>query len=809
MVRHFASGDHSVSDFSIQIVETVDKNHNIVEREVFWIKLLNTAYPYGLNDSIHGYGNVSEGSNPLEKANQPYFSAPSAFRKRKNIHKRRHNGRLITDAVDIIANMQIANARNIRIFIAYLRSLNKQTLRHINQFLQQNTCTYEERRILMVTGYLAGHLTHDRRNRSVKQRDVFSLHFSGTILDRINIASIFGASSIRLLNPIPHDMQRHVRLVYTYDTPISKLVFNYSKTLKAIDSNGALGQALNKTCECSQSPFRYAPSGHIVTGNLDVVNNTELKDILKKGTKYRIPTNTDWNKIRTDFLDSLNRFISQLARRTKIHPFAFHFYRSEILRIFNSRLLACEDNDELVGYGISIPNLRKALRDLHSKYIIAPADKASGNYIFICKPYYISIVCKELGIVFNNGLATVTGNEVYRPTNVDLNALYLRHKSIANAFGLQINDENNVLPNFFAIPKLHKSPYKFRFIAGARCSTMKPLSMHLHYILRFLRNFLRNYCAKIQRLTGRRFFWSIDNSDMAINKIRCTKNISNLVSADFATLFTKLPHTTIKNCLMRLIDLGFNNCKKQFMAVSSKKVFFTDSTQYRHYVYMDRLDVKQILVHVMDETYVTFAGTTFRQIMGVPMGGNASPLIADLTLSMMEFAYCNSHPRNNMLAVRYIDDILALNCPDFINKAASIYVKELKLEETYKGNHCCFLDLDISLQNGSGIVNVYNKTDAFPFKVNRFGYPDSKVSASIHSNTIIGQLIRYARICSNKNDFIIRARELFNIYTSRNFPADTMVVNFYRFASSNLALICKFVYPIRFEITSMLKAILD
>jgi len=67
MVRHFASADHSVRDFSIQIAETVDKNHNIIERELFWIKLLNTAYPYGLNDSIHENGNISEGLNLLER----------------------------------------------------------------------------------------------------------------------------------------------------------------------------------------------------------------------------------------------------------------------------------------------------------------------------------------------------------------------------------------------------------------------------------------------------------------------------------------------------------------------------------------------------------------------------------------------------------------------------------------------------------------------------------------------------------------------------------------------------------------------
>jgi hypothetical protein len=195
------------------------------------------------------------------------------------------------------------------------------------------------------------------------------------------------------------------------------------------------------------------------------------------------------------------------------------------------------------------------------------------------------------------------------PTNLHSNAICHRHISIAKGFGQHINDENKVLLNFFAIPKLDKSPYKYRFIAGARRSTMKPISVHLHYILRFLRDFLRNYCAKIQRLTGRRYFWSIDNSDKALNRIRCAKNVSNLVSADFATLFTKLPHATIKHCLVQLIDLGFNNSKKQFMAISAKKVFFTSTTHHNSYIHMDRLDVKQMLVHVMDETYVSFAGT--------------------------------------------------------------------------------------------------------------------------------------------------------------------------------------------------------
>ena len=130
------------------------------------------------------------------------------------------------------------------------------------------------------------------------------------------------------------------------------------------------------------------------------------------------------------------------------------------------------------------------------------------------------------------------------------------------------------------------------------------------------------------------------------------------------------------------------------------------------------------------------------------------------------------------------------------------------LEETYAGSYCCFLDLDIKLHNGTIKTTVYNKTDAFPLKVNRFGYPESKVSARIHDNTITGQLIRYARICNNYDDFTNRAKELFACYISREFPTAFLVSNFYKFVAKNRAPICKFVYPNSSDIRTLLKAIL-
>ena len=43
-----------------------------------------------------------------------------------------------------------------------------------------------------------------------------------------------------------------------------------------------------------------------------------------------------------------------------------------------------------------------------------------------------------------------------------------RHcKTMESDFGLLVNEQNRVLPRIFWNPKLHKTPYKARFIAGA------------------------------------------------------------------------------------------------------------------------------------------------------------------------------------------------------------------------------------------------------------------------------------------------------------------------------------------------------
>ncbi len=92
LIAHFNSNGHTIEDFSVQIAEIVKNDHSLTEREGFWIRLLNTGFPFGLNDNITGYGNISEGTDPLQKTNHPYFSIPLPYRRRckKPVKKRRN-----------------------------------------------------------------------------------------------------------------------------------------------------------------------------------------------------------------------------------------------------------------------------------------------------------------------------------------------------------------------------------------------------------------------------------------------------------------------------------------------------------------------------------------------------------------------------------------------------------------------------------------------------------------------------------------------------------------------------------------------
>jgi hypothetical protein len=165
---------------------------------------------------------------------------------------------------------------------------------------------------------------------------------------------------------------------------------------------------------------------------------------------------------------------------------------------------------------------------LHDKYVTVPADKASNIIVFVCKSYYYECLIKELGIINNT-----SGNTTYKPTSFDKDEILANHRSFMTSLNIPSGKESEDLPYLYWIPKLHKTPYKERYIAGSSTCSTKELSIHLTKILSAVKEGQQKYCETV--------YSRFDNL-----KSRSFSYVSSIKTFDFSTLYTTLPHDKLK-----------------------------------------------------------------------------------------------------------------------------------------------------------------------------------------------------------------------------------------------------------------------
>ena len=109
-----------------------------------------------------------------------------------------------------------------------------------------------------------------------------------------------------------------------------------------------------------------------------------------------------------------------------------------------------------------------------------------------------------------------------------MNRLPKKEKSVINnhifhngtRFAVSVNEDQERLPTFYWLPKLHKKPYKARFIANSSSCTTTELSKLLTSCLTTIKNHVIKYCEKVYERSGKNLFWSIKNSCEVLNKLK-------------------------------------------------------------------------------------------------------------------------------------------------------------------------------------------------------------------------------------------------------------------------------------------------
>ena len=152
---------------------------------------------------------------------------------------------------------------------------------------------------------------------------------------------------------------------------------------------------------------------------------------------------------------------------------------------------------------------------------------------------------------------------------------------------------------------------------------------------------------------------------------------------DFSTLHTTLPHTLIKDKLMDLIERTFKRKGSLYIACNDKNAFLT-SDAVRNYNLRSCQKVCEALTFLYDNIYIKFCSKLlYRQIVGIPMGTNGAPLVADLFSFCYERDFMLSLSKDNQSDVieafnstsRCLDDLLNIDNNFFDSMVNRIYLQ--------------------------------------------------------------------------------------------------------------------------------------
>ena len=132
--------------------------------------------------------------------------------------------------------------------------------------------------------------------------------------------------------------------------------------------------------------------------------------------------------------------------------------------------------------------------------------------------------------------------------------------------------------------------------------------------------------------------------------------------------------------------------------------------------------------YLIDNVYIKVGNNVYRQTIGIPMGTDCAPQLANLFLFQYKYLYMKNLMRDNLCmakrfsnTVRYIDDRLTLNNSHFEEEITNIYPSELTLKKTSESDtKLSYLDISISICSSKDVTEVYDKRDAFNFNIVNF-----------------------------------------------------------------------------------------
>ena len=303
---------------------------------------------------------------------------------------------------------------------------------------------------------------------------------------------------------------------------------------------------------------------------------------------------------------------------------------------------------------------------------------------------------------------------------------------------------------------------------------MKPLSKDITKVFKLIFNQIESYNKKCHFFSGVKTFWTIQNNTPVINSINNLNKRNralSLTTFDFSTLYTNIPHDKLLSVLNELVDFCFKGSTKNYITVDNYRARWTDEPD-NNKVFFTKMSLKKSIKYLLNNCFFKFGDKVLRQVIGIPMGSDPAPFMANLFLYFYENKWILKTKKSNLKEARmfgntfrFIDDLIAINDGGTFEKNyKNIYPEELELKkENHDINEATFLDLNIHISNSNNFnISLFDKRDTFPFSIVRMPFLCSNIPTKMFYSSLGAEILRIARANNNKISFVKSTKGIIN-----------------------------------------------
>ena len=762
VIEHFTKV-HRPSNMKVAPIDPDMRN------EMDLIKGYGTLFPYGGNDRLE----------------QPYLDAKEWFDDGKSVwnlftHKKskrgkrggvKHTGtsdstashihqRTSQDIIDKVIRAKY-DGLNYRILARnYINVSNKETVLDIGV----KSSNIRDKYLKNVVIDLCRHyFSRSNTPKPFVKEEYIVFTYTNRYLEDLNLANLCNMPDT--LNSYPCVATKLVPS-FRYTKPIRNKILNY--TSMSCDTENPPPNS----CDCDCSSFKDPSIGHIVTGDLSIIENRKLRNLVSKGLTFRECYKFKKKDVLSNIEKDLDTHIEKQSARKNILPQCFSLWKNDILCKVRSKLNVLKIK-QFKKPSLMDKEVKAYLKDLHDKYVLVPTDKASSNISVVCKKYYHQCMIAELS------------SDVYEKVQQSEATVVESHKKDLKNFDLEINDDDDkVLPFMYSTTKQHKSPISNRFIVSGKKCSMKILSKSILKVFQLVGKTMKTHCQYKCKYAKTKAYWVIKNANDIrndIQNINSKHKASSLFSYDFERLYTNIPHDLLKENLKFALDEAFDvKGDAKYIKINKRTATWaTKKPKNTKVKYVDKEEIMFMLQYLLNNIYVKYKDSIFRQIIGVPMGTDCAPDLANLFLFVFEYKYVmnlisegDPDLRLFQFVYRYIDDLLILNDDGHFDKIyKTVYPSELHLKSTgISSSNGNFLDMNISCDNQKLFnYTLYDKRNDFGFKVISMPNLSSNIPINQAYGVFYSQIVRIFNANNTAHLFIRNIKLLIEKMCHQNF----------------------------------------